>query len=194
MLGLNQPGPANSAEQGALAGEDDGALTGLDLADAPRTAAQPDARSGAAPCELHLLVRYSLREYVRFMWLHSGFLIRRRRIRFPHSLYMQVKSTLAAALHFVLLRRARRTYELTIDEHGIVRTSDTGVTLIDWADVSALRSYSPGLMMTLKRGTLPIPLRCMKSGEADQLRALWRRTRAGLDARRSRLSADCAAP
>src|SRR4051812_26624794 len=181
MFGFNHPRPATSAKPVAvLVQEDDAELTEVGVAAAPPAIPVPEvAAAGAALCELHLLVRYSLREYVRFMWLHSGFLIRRRRIRFPHSLYMQVKSTLAVALHFVLLRRARRTYELTIDEHGIVRTSDTGVTLIDWADVSALRTYSPGLMMTLKRGTLPIPLRCMKSGEADQLRALWRRTRAG---------------
>jgi hypothetical protein len=167
MSGSNHPGPPNSGEPvSALAG-DGPDPTGQDVADSSVLDV-----AGAAPCDLHFLVRYSLREYVRFMWQHSGFLIRRRRIRFPHSLYIQVKSTLAAALHFVLLRRGRRTYEFTIDEHGIVRTSDTGVTLIDWADVSALRTYSPGLMMMLKRGTLPIPFRCMKGAQADALRAL----------------------
>jgi hypothetical protein len=61
---------------------------------------------------------------------------------------------------------------MMIDEHGVVRTSDTGVTLIDWADVSALRTYPRGLMMVLKRGTLPIPFRCLKDGEVETLRAL----------------------
>jgi hypothetical protein len=131
------------------------------------------ARSaGDASCELHFWVRYSLGEYVGFMWQHTGFLIRRRRIRWPASLYMRTRSTAMAALNFVLLRRGRRTYELTIDGHGIVRTSDTGVTLIEWADVSGIRTYSKGLMMVLKRGTLPIPFRCLKGGEADMLRAL----------------------
>lgn len=127
---------------------------------------------GCAPCELHFWVRYSLSEYVSFMWQHTGFLIRRRRIGWPVSVYMQVKSTAGAALNFMLLRRARRTYEFTIDDHGIVRTSDTGVSLIGWDDVTGLRSYARGLMMVLKRGTLPIPFRCLKGDEAETLRAL----------------------
>jgi hypothetical protein len=125
-----------------------------------------------ALCELHFWVRYSLREYVGFMWQHTGYLIRRRRIGWPASPYMRIKSTATAALHFMLLRRGRRTYELTIDDHGIVRTRDTGVTLIEWDDVSGLRTYPAGLMMVLKRGTLPIPFRCLKGNEADMLRTL----------------------
>ena len=110
--------------------------------------------------ELHFFVRYTLGEYISFMWQHGGFLIRRRRIRWPASLYLRIKSTASAAMHFLLLGRGRRTYEFTIDEHGIVRVSG-GVTLINWDDVTSVRTYSRGFMMVLKRGTLPIPFRCL---------------------------------
>jgi hypothetical protein len=80
----------------------------------------------------------------------------------------------------VLLRRGRRTYELTFDEHGIVRTSDSGVTLIDWEDVSGVRAYSRGLMMVLRRGTLPIPFRCLKGDEAGILRSLVTEHKSGV--------------
>jgi hypothetical protein len=170
MLWSDRQAPAGSAKAATVLVEQDG-----ECAEVAATPAAPLAvprSAGDALCELHFWVRYSLREYVSFMWQHTGFLIRRRRIRWPASLYMRSKSTAMAALNFVLLRRGRRTYELTIDDHGIVRTSDTGVTLIEWADVSGIRTYSRGLMMVLKRGTLPIPFRCLKGNEAEMLRAL----------------------
>ncbi|WP_429203451.1 YcxB family protein [Massilia sp. UYP11] len=120
---------------------------------------------------LHFFVRYSLGEYTSFMWQHGGFLIRRRRVRWPASLLLRLRSTFSAALNFVLLGRGRRTYEFTIDEHGIVRASG-GVTLIDWEDVAAVRTYSRGFMLVLKRGTLPIPFRCLSEGQLAAMREL----------------------
>jgi hypothetical protein len=127
---------------------------------------------GAASCELHFEVRYRLGEYASFMWQHGRFLIRRRRVGFPLGWYLLVKSTAFAMLNFVLLRRSRRTYQFDIDEHGIVRSTGTGVTLIDWADVMAVRDYSRGVMMVLNRGTLPIPFRCLDSSQLEALRNL----------------------
>ena len=134
-------------------------------------ASAPSNPAAAALCDLHFFVRYTLREYIGFMWQHGGFLIRRRRIRWPASLYLRIKSTAGAAMHFVLLGRGKRTYEFTIDRHGIVRTSG-GVTLIDWADVTAVRTYSRGFMMVLKRGTLPIPFRCLNETQQRGMQLL----------------------
>jgi hypothetical protein len=121
--------------------------------------------------ELHFSVRYTLGEYISFMWQHGGFLIRRRRIRWPASLYLRFKSTASAALHFILAGRGRRTYEFTIDQHGIVRTSG-GVTLIGWEDVTGVRTYSHGFMMVLKRGTLPIPYRALSDTQMAAMKEL----------------------
>jgi hypothetical protein len=149
---------------------DDDSVGGIGV---PMQSNAPGAARAAALCDLHFSVRYSLPEYVSFMWQHGGYLIRRRRIGAMASLYMRIKSTATAALHFVMLGRGKRTYEFTIDQHGIVRsTRDAGgVTLIDWADVMAIRSYSCGFLMMLKRGTLPIPFRCLDVHGEAALRA-----------------------
>ena len=125
---------------------------------------------GAMPFALHFLVRYTLGEYTGFMWQHAGYLIRRRRVGRINSHYLRIKSTFMAALHFILLRRGSRTYEMTIDQHGIVRVSDSGVTLIGWDDVRLIRRYRNGFLMILKRGTLPIPYRCLQQDEITALR------------------------
>lgn len=183
MLSFNHPRPSDN---GMRSGEpvaslvrqpvDDNLLhmhvhTGA--ADGPATI--PAASVSAAPplslSELHFFVRYTLGEYMSFMWQHGGFLIRRRRIRWPASLYLRLKSTLGAALHFIMLGRGRRTYEFTIDQHGIVRTSG-GVTLIGWEDVVGVRTYTRGFMMVLKRGTLPIPYRALSEAQTGAMKEL----------------------
>lgn len=120
-----------------------------------------------APIEFS--VRYGFWEYVGFMWQHAGYLIRRRRIAAPARWYMQLKSTWGAAFHFILQGRSRTTYQFTIDRHGIVRTGPGGVTLIAWTDVTGMRSYSRGRMLLLKRGTLPLPARCLNAAQSAGL-------------------------
>lgn len=131
----------------------------------------PTLHSQAAPAVLPLefSVRYALLEYVSFMWQHAHYLIRRRRIGVAASWYMLIKSTWCSAFHFVVQGRSRHTYEFTIDQHGIVRTGPGGVTLIGWGDVSAIRAYSRGRLLVLKRGTLPIPARCLDREQSDRL-------------------------
>jgi hypothetical protein len=125
-------------------------------------------------------VRYALPEYVSFMWQHAGYLIRRRRIGVVGTYYLLAKSTLASALNFVAQGRARRTYDFSIDQHGIVRSAAGGVTLIGWDDVSAIRTYARGYLMVLKAGTLPIPFRCLSGAQSSQMVVLaaWLRARA----------------
>ena len=139
----------------------------------------PVLHNGAEPAAvpLEFSVRYTLAEYVSFMWQHGHHLIRRRRIPAPASWYMLVKSTWSAAFHFMMARRSRHTYEFTIDRHGIVRTGPGGVTLIGWEDVSAIRSYARGRLLVLKRGTLPIPARCLDREQSASLAgyAAWKK-------------------
>ena len=133
---------------------------------------QTSASGSAVPSEqLHFKVRYSLPEYVSFMWQHGGYLIRRRRIGRLASLWLLFKSTAAAAMHFVTQGRSRHLYDFTIDEHGIVRTNGAGVTLVPWSDVSAIRRYTRGYMLVLKRGTLPIPYRCLDGAQSGVMDA-----------------------
>jgi hypothetical protein len=169
MLWSSRTRAGGNAESGAVFAEPDVADLG---ADAMPAASIPTVHPPAAASSLHFWVRYSLVEYLGFMWEHGGYLIHRGRIPWPMGFYLRVKSTLAAALHFILLGRGRRTYEFQIDQHGIVRTSDTGVSLIDWDDVIRIRTYTKGYMLILKRGTLPIPFRCLRRDEIDALRGI----------------------
>jgi hypothetical protein len=172
MSWSNNPMPMGGGKAALVPDDEPDGCIGVPMqSNAPMAARATD--NAAALCDLHFAVRYSLPEYVSFMWQHGGYLIRRRRIGVMASLYMRIKSTATAALHFVMLGRGKRTYEFTIDQHGIVRsTRDAGgVTLIDWADVTAIRSYSRGFMMVLKRGTLPIPFRCLNTDGETAMRA-----------------------
>ncbi len=150
----------------------DNASAGPARADAPM-GGLPLGGPGAAPQgdQLRFTVRYALPEYVSFMWQHGGFLIRRRRIGRLATWWMLAKSTSTAAMHFVAQGRARHLYDFTIDEHGIIRASGSGVTLVPWTDVSAIRRYSRGYMMVLKRGTLPIPFRCLDGAQTGVMDA-----------------------
>ena len=173
MLSFNHPRPVNSNRPVAMLVQQqaDDKLLHMPVGAGPVDVPAPSAAPPVPLSELHFFVRYTLGEYTSFMWQHGGFLIRRRRIRWPASLFLRLKSTLSAALNFVMLGRGRRTYEFTIDEHGIVRASG-GVTLIEWDDVSAVRTYSRGFMMVLKRGTLPIPYRCLSEAQEAVMRKL----------------------
>jgi hypothetical protein len=175
MLSFNHPRPVGNGKPVAVLVQEGAgqALETMMIVGSPdKVATPPHGGNGVLPLDaLHFFVRYTLREYTSFMWQHGGFLIRRRRVRWPASLFLRLRSTFGAALNFVLLGRGRRTYEFTIDEHGIVRTSG-GVTLIGWDDVSAVRTYSRGFMMILKRGTLPIPFRCLSELQLTAMREL----------------------
>jgi hypothetical protein len=177
MLWSNRARAGGNVEGGAAL-MDTPEITDLG-ADAMPPAPIPVVHPPAASHSLHFWVRYSFAEYVSFMWEHGGYLIRRRHIAWPMALYLRIKSTFAAALHFVLLRRGHRMYEFTIDQHGIVRTSDTGVSLIGWDDVARIRTYTRGFMMVLKRGTLPIPFRCLNAKEVEAMKGIAEARAAG---------------
>jgi hypothetical protein len=113
--------------------------------------------------EVHFTVRYALSEYCNFMWQHGAYLIRRRRVGRMAGWWLLSKSTSAAAMHFVVQGRSRQLYEFTIDDHGIIRATPSGVTLVPWSDVSAIRRYTCGYILVLARGTLPLPFRCLSA-------------------------------
>jgi len=125
----------------------------------------PILHDDPARVPLIFTVKYSLVEYSGFMWEHGGYLIRRRRLGMLRTYLMLLKTTGSAALHFAAAGRGKLAYEFTIDDHGIVRSCARGVTLIAWDDVVRIRRYQRGYLMVLKRGTLPIPYRCLGDAE-----------------------------
>jgi hypothetical protein len=83
MLSMNRATPGSDGEPVSLRVQDGGVdvvgtLLGSGLTD-QASAKQPTA--SVLPLDaLHFFVRYTLAEYVSFMWQHGGFLIRRRRL------------------------------------------------------------------------------------------------------------------
>src|SRR3712207_1007074 len=100
MSSLNHPGPASSGRPMAMMahqgtdGADDGfygaaGATPLAAATTGGGTPQPATPQSVTPlCDLHFFVRYTLPEYIGFMWQHGGYLIKRRHIRWPASLYL----------------------------------------------------------------------------------------------------------
>lgn len=181
MLWFNNPKPVGGSEPAAVLVQQHIEPPDTLMPNTPPpNLATLHAQGEVSDLPLEFSVRYALMEYVIFMWQHAHYLIRRRRIAAPTSWYMLVKSTWSAAFHFIVQGRSRHTYAFTIDRHGIVRTGPGGVTLIGWDDVSAIRSYSRGRLLVLKRGTLPIPARCLDRAQSASLAgyAAWMKSAA----------------
>lgn len=167
MLWFNHPKPVGRRKEVAMLVQRQSTEPVSLVLDLP--AAEPAALLATDPIAvppLQFSVRYALPEYVSFMWQHAGYLIRRRRVGRATGWYLLARSTSAAALHFVVQGRASRVYDFTIDQHGILRSSTAGVTVLGWGDVKGVRRYSRGYLLMLKQGTLPIPYRCLGADQA----------------------------
>ena len=162
MLWFNHPKPVGRRKEVAVLVQRQAVAPTTLTLDMPDIDLAPPAEADfRLPAPLRFSVRYALPEYLSFMWQHAGYLIRRRRVGRAAGWYLQTKSTSFAGLNFLLTGRARRVYEFTIDQHGIVRASPRGVTLIKWEQVRAVRRYTRGYLLVLAQGTLPIPFRCL---------------------------------
>ncbi|MGZ8293347.1 MAG: YcxB family protein [Telluria sp.] len=164
MLGYNQSKQAGDGAPVAFSGP--GHSVSLPMPPgAANDAAEPVLHDDPERQPMVFNVQYSVSEYSGFMWEHGGYLIRRRKLGFLRTHMMLLKTTGSAALHFAAAGRSKLIYEFTIDDHGIVRSCARGVTLIAWDDVIRIRRYRRGYLMVLKRGTLPIPYRCLGQRE-----------------------------
>ena len=72
---------------------------------------------------------------------------------------------------FVKKRRIGRC-TFRIDAHGIERTSRAGTLVRGWADVTGVRRYRRGYLLTFARGAMPIPYRCLDLRQEEALRRL----------------------
>lgn len=78
---------------------------------------------------------------------------------------------LAPPVFFVKQRRMP-VCEFTIDRAAIARQSKNGAFRRGWDEVTAVRSYSRGYLVCFRRGAVPIPFRCLDSGQLARLRAI----------------------
>lgn len=73
---------------------------------------------------------------------------------------------------FLYKQRRMPVSAFTIDRQTIARSSDTGEFRRSWDEVTSVRSYSRGYLLLFRRGALPIPFRCLDSGQLERLRTL----------------------
>jgi len=72
---------------------------------------------------------------------------------------------------FLLKQRRMPRSEFVIDGAGIERTTKQGTLRRGWDEVTAVRRYSRGYLLMLRRGAIPIPFRCLDGGQQERLRA-----------------------
>jgi hypothetical protein len=73
---------------------------------------------------------------------------------------------------FLFKKRRMPACSFRIDGAGIERTSRTGTFARAWQDVTAVRRYRRGYLLTYDKGAVPIPLRCMDQGQLEAFRRL----------------------
>lgn len=73
---------------------------------------------------------------------------------------------------FLFKQRRMPRSEFVIDGSGIERTTKQGTLRRRWDEVTAVRRYSRGYLLILRRGAIPIPLGCLDGGQQERLRAL----------------------
>ena len=73
---------------------------------------------------------------------------------------------------FLFKKRRMPVCEFTIDRTAIARSSKAGEFRRGWDEVKSVRSYSRGYLLVFTRGALPIPFRCLDSGQLQRLRKL----------------------
>jgi hypothetical protein len=72
---------------------------------------------------------------------------------------------------FLLKKRRTPVSDVTIDRRAIERSSTRGEFRRNWDEVKSVRRYSRGYLLVFERGALPIPFRCMNTGQQERFRA-----------------------
>lgn len=73
---------------------------------------------------------------------------------------------------FLFRQRRMPLCAFTIDGTAIAQRSARGEFRRGWDEVTGVRSYRRGYLLLFARGALPIPFRCLDSGQRQRLRAL----------------------
>lgn len=88
----------------------------------------------------------------------------------------------ALAAYWVKSLKVRRS-EIAIDSNGLRRRSSGGERTFPWSEVKAVHRMTPGYLIELDRGAIPVPYRCIshdagiggllaaKSGELERREA-----------------------
>ena len=121
-------------------------------------------------------VAYQFAEYRLFVFDHLHQLKGKRVGVFGRFLV-----TVVAAPMFFLKKMKMPLSSFTVDADGISRRTSGGELRLSWGEVTAVHRYSPGYLIEMKRGAVPIPYRCLNESQRSSLEAFvaeWEAKRA----------------
>ena len=125
------------------------------------------------PLQIEFSVSYRLREYLRFVTEHS--FDTEEELRNTHGVKRKllelVQMAIATVGFFYKMSRVGRCH-FVIDSDGVSRRSKRGSGSVPWSRVKAIHTYSPGYLMELEHGAMPIPFRVLSARQREVLRTL----------------------
>lgn len=118
------------------------------------------------PPHLGFSVRYRLGEYLAFVTEHSFATeeaLRKTRgaTRVLAYLFQRVVTTLAYVYKMYRVGRC----DFVITPAGVSRRTKRGTSSVQWSSVRAVHTYSPGYLVELQQGAVPIPFRVLDAGQ-----------------------------
>lgn len=124
------------------------------------------------PTQFEFSVRYRLGEYLRFVMEHA-FATEEELYRLTGAKRHAVRACMKALCTVAFVYKSARVgrCRFRIGPAGIHRRSKGGDGTLAWESVKAIHRYSPGYLVEMQHGALPIPLRVLSS---DQVRAFHR--------------------
>lgn len=122
---------------------------------------------------IEFAVRYRLGEYLRFVTEHA-FDTEESLQTLTGARRHVARFTLlcVAAIGFVYKSSRVGRCDFTIDAAGVSRRTRRGPGSVAWARVKAVHIYSPGFLVELESGAMPIPFRVLSLEQQKQFRLL----------------------
>jgi len=122
------------------------------------------------PIQVEFSVSYRLREYLAFVTEHSfeteDALRSARGVK--RRLIKLAQMAIATVGFFYKMSRVGRC-DFVIDSDGVRRRSKNGSGSVPWSKVKAIHTYSPGYLIELEHGAMPIPFRVLNLPQRERL-------------------------
>lgn len=123
-----------------------------------------------SPSQIEFSVNYRLREYLSYVTEHSfdtEEALRNTR-GFKRRLIKLVQMAIATLFFFYKVSRVGQC-NFVIDSDGVRRRSKSGAGSVPWSRVKTIHTYSPGYLVELEQGAMPIPFRVLNIRQRELL-------------------------
>jgi hypothetical protein len=131
------------------------------------------AEEGPSPGPIRFSVSYTLVDHAAIVQQHLAKLMRQHRLPFMTRMWVR----LLAVPVFLFARHRMPACEFRIDGERIERVTARGSVSKRWNELMALRRYSHGYLLTFRKGSIPIPYRCLDGDQSRRLRVFAARRR-----------------